>query len=353
MTNFEGYTVNVGMDQHVDSHNYSIFLENQHAETFQTDRIDVGFIYNKLKDQYPNAKYRLCHEAGYCGYEMSRQFQALGMEVYVINPADVPATHKDKVQKRDNRDAKRLAQVLISGVVKRNFIPSGKQEADRDLVRQRTGVIRKSITGAQQRISVFLIRKGIYDRKVYEGKTRWTIAYGKWLKSLKFKEQSDRLALDSLIMEWEQGKERKKRIDRHILALSKTADYAKNMELLTSIPGIGRLSAMVLLTEIIDISRFESDDQLRSFLGLIPDVSCSNKKEKVSGLTIRCNKELRRVIIQCAWVGKNRVPKWSKRYLEMTKNGKVPQQAIVRVARSMINTVRALLVRQEGFDPTK
>lgn len=354
MVDFTGYSVYVGLDQHVDSHSYSLFLEDQHSETFHTDRVDAQFIYDKLCDNFPNAKYHLGLEAGYCGYALCRDLQSLGIEVKIVNPADIPTTHKDKVQKRDKRDAKRIAMALQKSQLEGGFVPSSQQEADRDLVRQRIGPIRKAITCAQQRIKAFIVRKGVYDYRDFPGESRnWSKAYIDWLSSMTFDNSSDRNALDLLLLELEHAKQRRRRVDRHLLALSKSDLYRENVELLTSIPGIGRLSAMVLLTEIMDINRFATEDHLRSYLGIIPDVSCSNKKESVSGITVRCNKELRRIIVQCAWVGKNRVPKWSKSYLDLTKRGLVPAQAIMRIARSLVNTVRILLINQERFDPKK
>ena len=62
----------------------------------------------------------------------------------------------------------------------------------------------------------------------------------------------------------------KKRITEDVLELAKKEKYAKRVALLESIPGIGALSAMEILVEIQDITRFKTADELAAYLGLTP-----------------------------------------------------------------------------------
>ncbi|MDR1257774.1 MAG: transposase [Tannerellaceae bacterium] len=56
-------------------------------------------------------------------------------------------------------------------------------------------------------------------------------------------------------------------IERQIVSLA-NGKYEKEVALLRSIPGIGLLGAIVLLTETGDIHRFSNNEQLHSFVGL-------------------------------------------------------------------------------------
>jgi transposase len=56
------------------------------------------------------------------------------------------------------------------------------------------------------------------------------------------------------------------------------------------------LGAIVLLTETGDIHRFSNNEQLHSFVGLIPDVYSSGESERIGGITARHNCYLRPVI---------------------------------------------------------
>jgi len=53
----------------------------------------------------------------------------------VINAADVPTTHKEKNQRRDKIDSRKLARELASGSLKAIYIPTKAQESLRLLSR--------------------------------------------------------------------------------------------------------------------------------------------------------------------------------------------------------------------------
>ena len=55
-----------------------------------------------------------------------------------------------------------------------------------------------------------------------------------------------------------------------LLSRSKQASYKTNVALLLSVPGIGLITAMTLLTEIEDVSRFKTSDQFCAYIGLVP-----------------------------------------------------------------------------------
>ena len=82
---------------------------------------------------------------------------------------------------------------------------------------------------------------------------------------------------------------------RQIRALSRSEHYARTYENLTSIPGIGMLTGMSLLTEIDDVERFHNEKQFASYLGLVPTSHSSGEK------TFRGNKLLGPMIVESAW----------------------------------------------------
>ena len=64
-------------------------------------------------------------------------------------------------------------------------------------------------------------------------------------------------------------------------------------ELLRTIPCIGPLTGIVLITELGNINRFRHMNQLSSYVGLIPRIKQSGESERVGDLTFRCNRYLR------------------------------------------------------------
>ena len=84
------------------------------------------------------------------------------------------------------------------------------------------------------------------------------------------KEESGKQALNALIDEAESQRELLLRVTREIKVLSQGPKYKDRVKLLRSIPGIGLLSAMIILTEVENMDRFPNAEKFASFIGLIP-----------------------------------------------------------------------------------
>ena len=82
--------------------------------------------------------------------------------------------------------------------------------------------------------------------------------------------------------------------------------YRKNHKelyyLLISVPGVGGYISSVLLSELGDFSRFKNEQQLSSYVGLVPGIHASGGGEKTMGITPRCRSLLRSYLIEAAWV---------------------------------------------------
>jgi transposase len=88
-----------------------------------------------LRTNFPGAEYHAVYEAGFSGFESCRRFQELGVNCIVINPADVPTSQKERIQKTDKADSRKLARSLRSGELSGIQLPDKQLEADRALVR--------------------------------------------------------------------------------------------------------------------------------------------------------------------------------------------------------------------------
>jgi transposase len=75
----------------------------------------------------------------------------------------------------------------------------------------------------------------------------------------------------------------KRELDRQLIRLGKEK-YPVQVKLLRSVPGIGMIGALTLITELGDCRRFKQFDQLCSYVGLIPNVYSSGQTEHVSHL---------------------------------------------------------------------
>jgi transposase len=53
-------------------------------------------------------------------------------------------------------------------------------------------------------------------------------------------------------------------------ALAARAEYKERVGIITSIPGVGLITAMEILLELQDVARFRRADQLAAYVGLTP-----------------------------------------------------------------------------------
>ena len=139
---------------------------------------------------------------------------------------------------------------------------------------------------------------------------------------------------------------------REIRRLSRTDKYRENFELLSSVPGIGLVIAMSVLTELDnDPLRFPNERAFVSFLGLIPTCHDSGQKKVNGEKTYRGNKQLGPLIVECSWVSIQHDAALSAYYLDCCQRMK-PQMAIIKVARKLACKAYAVLKTRKKYVPS-
>lgn len=135
-------------------------------------------------------------------------------------------------------------------------------------------------------------------------------------------------------------------------------DVEKEIELLlekinspiTTIPGIGAVNAATILGEIGDISRFSSPSKLVAYAGLDSTVSQSGEFQSASNhMTKRGSPYLRRALFQSALRAEFCDPIFSDYYQKKISEGKHHLVATNAVARKLVHTIFAVLVKNEPY----
>jgi transposase len=139
-------------------------------------------------------------------------------------------------------------------------------------------------------------------------------------------------------------------LNRAILALARTEQYRTPVRLLKTVPGISTLTAMTLLTELSDIARFPSLDELSCYVGLIPDTQESGEKEHTGGITQRRHRQLRCLLIEASWVAIRKDPAMLMAFIQYCKRMR-KNRAIVKIARKLLNRIRYVLKNQTEYVP--
>ena len=152
--NFQGKKVYIGLDVHLQNWRASIAMDEI---TYKTISIDpcADILYNYLDRNFPKGEYYSAYEAGFCGFSVHRALQEKGINNIVVNPADIPTTDKERKQKEDKRDSRKIARSLRNGELKGIFIPKKQTEELRGLIRYRQNIV-KEIARNKTRIKSFL-----------------------------------------------------------------------------------------------------------------------------------------------------------------------------------------------------
>lgn len=143
-------------------------------------------------------------------------------------------------------------------------------------------------------------------------------------------------------------------VDKQIDSLiSSVPDYDKAIQLLTTIPGVKRDSAITIISEIgIDMSQFCNSKRLCCWAGLTPGNNESAGKKKSVRIT-RAGVYLKPALVQCAHaaVKSDKSPYYKKKYESLVKRrGK--KRAIIAIARMILTAIYQMLSTGEVWNPS-
>jgi transposase len=200
---FTGQNIYVGFDVHLKSWKVTIMTDRLTHKTFSQPP-QPKVLYQYLERNFPGGTYHSAYEAGFCGYWIHNSLKSLGVNSIVVNPADIPTTDKEKVQKEDARDSRKIARSLRSGDLTAIYVPSLKTLEDRTLVRTRSTLV-KDLARNKNRIKSFLYFHGIEIPQSFD-KTHWSKRFINWLQQIEMPEKSGKGALDVIILTSEKPK---------------------------------------------------------------------------------------------------------------------------------------------------
>lgn len=338
-------TYYVGIDVHKKRWVITIRAMNMELKTFSMNASSQE-LWNYLNSNWPDGRYISCYEAGFCGFWIHNELVSLGIDSRVIHAADVPTTNKEKVNKRDAVDSRKLARELEKGELNSVYVPTLEHQELRSLGRLRFNC-RQQIVRLKNRIKGHLYFYGIKISNEQAARY-WSGAFIKELEHLADQEGAGASCLSILLEELKEHRQRLYKILRELRRYCRKCGFADTLVYLRSIPGIGFITAVTLVTEIMDISRFEKLDKLASFFGLAPSTASSGEKEVIKGLTPRRNKYLKFLIIESSWLAVSKDPSLLTAYSKLCQRMK-KTEAIIRIARKQLNRIRFVWKNQTPY----
>jgi len=336
----------IGIDVHKKQWTVTILTKDIHHRTFsQPPRPDALKTY--LNKWFPNAKVSCAYEASKFGFWICRELLSFGYDCIVINPADIPTSSEERTNKTDSRDSRKIARLLKSGLLRAIHLPDQQTETDRQLFR-----FRKKLWGDLGRV-----KNRIKDKFIFAGilipaqfdNSYWTKAFLQWLKTVELPNARLRITLDLLLEQYHFLYRHFLKTSIEVRKLQRAERYKGNAKLLRTIPGIGPLTTVQLLTELQNINRFKNFKKLNSFIGFKPMVHASGEHDWRGRMTYRRHNALRSALVECAWTSITKDPVMEKRYEDLKKR-LTPKRAIIIIARKLLSRIYYVLKNQKPYE---
>ena len=267
-----------------------------------------------------------------------RLLEDYGFDPHLVHPLQCKAIASARL-KNDKVDAATLAQLLRADLLPEAWIAPAEVRQLRALLRHRAGLVR---LGTQQRNRIHAVVADFgYDRSgsYLSGPGRGWLA-GLDLPAVSREVVADCLAvIDGLAPVID-------RIDGELRAHAKADPRVKT---LTTLPGVGQFTALVMVAEIGDISRFPSARKLASWAGLTPTVRGSDRTVRHGHISKQGSAWLRWVLNQAAQTAK-RSPEFAATYAAIAKRrGK--KIATIAIARKLLTRAWHLLTEMQATGP--
>lgn len=364
------FITHVGMD--TDSRGFDIAIAegfgSENKEVRSLGRIPatmdaVDKLIKKLRKQ-GYEQLRFVYEAGPCGFGLYRHLKARGEECAVIAPSKIPRKPGERV-KTNRRDALKLARSDRSGDLDAIYVHSEEDEAMRDLSRGRAAAV-EAATRVKQQLKSLLLRHGIKYTGAGES---WSRAYREWLSRLQLPHPAQAYVLAEGLVALDESEARVKRLTERIKELLPVWRMQPVVAALQALRGVAMISAVEMVAEVGDITRFSNPRELMGYLGLVPSEHSTGDKRRQGSITKAGNGNARRSLVESAWAY-SRQPKVTRvlkqrqqglsqevidiswraqvrlcgRYRRLMARGKNKQKIIVAVARELCAFMWAIAV---------
>jgi transposase len=355
----------VGIDYHQNTLTIAVRVEGSKKiqETVHL-RNEDKLIRKYMKKLSKEFEIKACYEASSSGYYFQRKMQSWGYRCEIIAPCSLPKKRANR-RKNDFRDARDLAHNYANGTLSVVHLPTEEDESVRSLVRCRMA-FKETEKRAKHQINSLLLSQGLRWAR-----SKWTFQHRKWLWELKMPNEYLQQVLDEHLSHLDYLQSRIEHLDQQIEQVAASDLYAPVVKNLRAFKGIGTLSAMLLIAEIIDFRRFSNPRALMAFLGLIPSEHSSGEKQRGGPITKTGNSRCRSQLIECvqhyvkkpqisylmkadlaqadphsAGIAVKCLKRLHKRYWALTMKGKIRSVALTAIARELVGFIWAVMQPQ-------
>jgi transposase len=246
--------------------------------------------------------------------------------------------------KTDRKDALLLAQLLRENRLPMAFVPPEPIRQLRELVRLRHSLARSLATERRQLRWLSLKNNFPGPTSLTSDRAqKWVLAHEEKLSP--YHRLAARKRLDHIVTLERDLFD----ADQIILrAVETDPELLARVQLLESIPGIGRLTAVTILTETGEITRFKNTDELSAYAGMVPRLYQTGQTTHRGPITKQGPAVLRWVLQQSAWVAIRTSPEARRIWTRISKRAGA-KKAATALARKLLTYAWSVCRRGQPF----
>lgn len=324
---------NVGLDVH---QKYTWFTEvDERGVTLRQGKVNNEELASLFSDGEAR---RVVMEAGRNWYHLYELLEGVVEEVQMAHPLRVKAIAAAKV-KTDKVDSLTLAQLLRADLIPTSYMAPASVREERELLRYRASLTALR-TAVKNRVHALLAKRGLAApcSDVFGRRGRC------WLSEIPLP-PTYRQVLDGYLRVLDALSAEAQEVTAEI---KRRVEFSPQAKLLTTIPGIGPYSALLILAEIGDIRRFPERRHLVSYAGLAPVVRSSGGKTHHGHISKQGSPWLRWILVQAAQVALRHHAPFRERVrgVAYRKGAKI---AIIALARHLLKVVLQVLKTRRPY----
>lgn len=280
-------------------------------------------------------------EASRDWYWVCDLLEGAGMNVSLVHPLKAKAIAAARI-KSDRLDSRILAHLLRSDLIPCAYIADRKTRERRELLRYRAYLVGMR-TSLKNRIHALLdklrIRSPVNNVFSASGKA--------WLETLELAPPYSEILTSSLRALAAVTQE----VDLVSAQIQSEAQADEQAMLLRSVPGVGYYTALLISSEIGDVTRFPSARHLCSYSGLVPSTYASGNSLRHGRITRQGSRWLRLALVE-AVIHTVRQPGVLHDFYENLRAAKGVQVARTAAARKLLKTIYWMLKTGRTYQTT-
>jgi transposase len=288
-------------------------------------------------ERYPDSSAALEATVGWMW--LAEELESLGIDVHLAHSSGVSLIAGSRL-KTDKVDAKALADLLRTNFLPEAYLAPLDVRVRREILRYRMALV-KVRTMVKNRVHALLIRLNIhpkatdiFGKKSFEmlralqiEEPYYTVLQG-WLDLIEF--------LNSQVKSVE-------------TAIKKALSDDARTKYLTTLPGVGLITAYTIISEVGEIGRFRSEKAFASYCGLVPSTRQSASKTH-HGRIGPGRRTLKWCIVEACHTAV-RKDSYFATLFQKHKRSKGNGKALVIVAHQMAKIIYRLLSEERGYIP--